>query len=97
MWSTTIWRKTWGDQALLGLAFAVLWAAFPWIYIGLSAQIEMNAFQDVLLRAIPEDWQKMSGVPFSEVATHVGRVALAFVDPVVVLTATVWGLSLIHI
>jgi len=93
MWSTTIWRKTWGDQALLGLSFAVLWAAFPWIYIGLSAQIEMNAFQDVLLRAIPEDWQKMSGVPFSEVATHVGRVALAFVDPVVVLTATVWGVT----
>ncbi|MDP6676736.1 MAG: ABC transporter permease subunit [Pirellulales bacterium] len=55
--------------------------------------IEMNAFQDVLLRAIPEDWQKMSGVPFSEVATHVGRVALAFVDPVVVLTATVWGVT----
>ena len=93
MWNTAIWRKTWGDQALLGLAFAVLWTAFPWLYIGLSAQIEMNAFQDVLLRAIPEDWQKMSGVPFSEVATHVGRVALAFVDPVVVLTATVWGVT----
>ena len=53
MWNTAIWRKTWGDQALLGLAFAVLWTAFPWLYIGLSAQIEMNAFQDVLLRAIP--------------------------------------------
>ena len=26
-------------------------------------------------------------------ATHVGRVALAFVDPVVVLTATVWGVT----
>ena len=93
MWNTAIWRKTWGDQSLLGLAFAVLWAAFPWLYIGLSSQIEMNAFQDVLLRAIPEDWQKMSGVPFSEVATHAGRVALAFVDPVVVLTATVWGVT----
>ena len=59
MWSTTIWRKTWGDQALLGLAFAVLWAAFPWLYIGLSAQIEMNAFQDVLLRA----WAPAGGLP----------------------------------
>jgi len=93
MGSTEIWKKTWGDQALLGLAFALLWAAFPWIYLGLSAQIEMNAFQDILLRAIPEDWQKLSGVPFAEVATHVGRVALAFVDPVVVLAATVWGVT----
>ena len=54
---------------------------------------KMNAFQDILLRAIPEDWQKLSGVPFAEVATHVGRVALAFVDPVVVLAATVWGVT----
>jgi ABC-2 type transport system permease protein len=32
-------------------------------------------------------------VPFSEVATYAGRVALAFVDPVVVLAATVWGIT----
>jgi ABC-2 type transport system permease protein len=53
----------------------------------------MPAFQNVLLKVIPENWQKLSGVPFSEVATYAGRVALAFVDPVVVLTATVWGIT----
>jgi ABC-2 type transport system permease protein len=93
MWNTAIWKKTWGDQRVLLLSLAALWAAFPWIYIWLSAQIPMPAFQDVLLRAIPRDWQKLSGVPFSEVATHAGRVALAFVDPVVVLAATVWGIT----
>jgi len=93
MWNTAIWKKTWGDQQVLFLAFVALWAAFPWLYIWLSAQIPMPAFQDVLLRAIPKDWQKLSGVPFSEVATHAGRVALAFVDPVVVLAATVWGIT----
>ena len=72
-------------------SLAALWSAFPWLYLWLSAQIPMPAFQDVLLRAIPEDWQRLSGVPFSEVATHAGRVALAFVDPVVVLAATVLG------
>ena len=93
MWNTAIWRKTWGDQRGLLLALAALWSAFPWIYIWLSAQIQMSAFQDVLLRAIPQDWQKLSGVPFTEVATHAGRVALAFVDPVIVLGATVWGVT----
>ena len=88
-----IWRRTWGDQRVLVLSLAALWAAFPWIYLTLSAQITMSAFQDVLLRAIPADWQKLSGVPFTEVATFAGRVALAFVDPVVVLTATVWGIT----
>jgi ABC-type transport system involved in multi-copper enzyme maturation permease subunit len=47
----------------------------------------------MLLRLIPEDWQKLSGVKLTEVATHAGRVALAFVDPVVVLGATVWGVT----
>jgi ABC-2 type transport system permease protein len=93
MWNTAIWRKTWGDQRVLVLAMAALWGAFPWLYIWLSAQIQMPAFQNVLLEVIPKDWQKLSGVPFSEVATYAGRVALAFVDPVVVLAATVWGIT----
>ena len=93
MWNTAIWKKTWGDQRVLVLSLVALWTAFPWIYIWLSAQIPMPAFQDVLLRAIPKDWQRLSGVPFTEVATHAGRVALAFVDPVVVLAATVWGIT----
>jgi len=93
IFNTAIWKRTWGDQRVLVLSLAALWAVFPWIYITLSAQIQMSAFQDVLLRAIPQEWQKLSGVPFSEVATHVGRVALAFVDPVVVLAATVWGIT----
>lgn len=93
MWNTAIWKKTWGDQRGLVLSIVALWTAFPWIYLGLSAQIPMPAFQEVLLRAIPEDWQKLSGVPFSEVATHAGRVALAFIDPVVILTAVVWAVT----
>ncbi len=93
MWNTAVWKRTWGDQRVLVLSFAALWSVFPFIYIWLSAQIEMPAFQEVLLRAIPQDWQKLSGVPFSEVATFAGRVALAFVDPVVVLGATVWGIT----
>ena len=89
VWNTAIWHKTWGDQRGLVLALVALWGVFPWLFLWLSSQIQMNAFQDVLLQAIPKDWQRLSGVPFSDVATHAGRVALAFVDPVVVLAATV--------
>jgi ABC-2 type transport system permease protein len=93
MWNQAIWRKAWGDQRGLLLSLMALWCVFPWIYIWLSSQIPMGAFESVLLRAIPKDWEKLSGVPFAEVATHAGRVALAFVDPVVVLGATVWGIT----
>jgi len=93
LWNTAVWRKAWGDQRVLLVSLVALWGAFPWLYIWLSAQIEMPAFQNVLLEVIPKNWQKLSGVPFSEVATYAGRVALAFVDPVVVLAATVWGIT----
>ena len=92
MWNSAIWRRTWGDQRTLLLALAALWTAFPWIYLWLSAEIPMSDFQ-LLLRLIPEDWQRLSGVPLADVATPAGRVALAFVDPVVVLAATVWGIT----
>ncbi len=92
MLNRAVWRQAWGDQKLLLLALAALWAAFPWIYIWLQAQVPMGDFQ-MLLRLIPEDWQKLSGVPLAEVATHAGRVALAFVDPIVILGATVWGVT----
>jgi ABC-2 type transport system permease protein len=93
LFNAAIWRKTWGDQRVLVLSLAALWGVFPWLYIWLSAQIPTSAFQDVLLKAIPEDWQKLSGVPIAEVATYAGRVALSLVDPVVVLGATVWGIT----
>jgi len=92
MLNRAVWRQAWGDQKLLLVALAALWAAFPWIYIWLQAQVPMGDFQ-MLLRLIPDDWQKLSGVPLAEVATHAGRVALAFVDPIVILGATVWGVT----
>ena len=91
-WSTAVWKRAWGDQRGLVLALGALWAAFPWIYLGLSSRIPMADFQ-LLLRLIPEDWQRLSGVPLADVATPAGRVALAFIDPVVVLAATVWGIA----
>lgn len=93
MWNAATWKRTWGDQRVLFLSLVALWGVFPWIYLWLSAQIPMPAFQDVLLKAIPERWQKLSGVPIAEVATHAGRIALAFVDPIVVLGATVWSIT----
>jgi len=92
MLNRAVWRQAWGDQKLLLLALSALWTVFPWIYIWLQAQVPMGDFQ-MLLRLIPADWQKLSGVPLAEVATHAGRVALAFVDPIVILGATVWGVT----
>ena len=92
MFNWAVWRQTWGDQKLLLAAMAALWLVFPWLYLWLQSQVPMGDFQ-MLLKLIPQDWQKLSGVPIADVATPAGRVALAFVDPIVVLGATVWGVT----
>lgn len=92
MFNWAVWRQTWGDQKMLLAALAALWAVFPWLYLWLQSQVPMGDFQ-MLLKLIPQDWQKLSGVPIADVATPAGRVALAFVDPIVVLGATVWGVT----
>lgn len=92
MFNVAVWRQAWGDQKLLLAALAALWAVFPWIYLWLQSQVPMGDFQ-LILNLIPKGWQKLSGVPISDVATPAGRVALAFVDPIVVLGATVWGVT----
>jgi len=92
MLNRAVWRQAWGDQRLLLGAVAALWLVFPWIFIWLQSQVPMGDFQ-LLLGLIPDDWQKLSGVPLADVATPAGRVALSFVDPVVVLGATVWGIT----
>jgi ABC-2 type transport system permease protein len=92
MFNVAVWRQAWGDQKMLLAALAALWALFPWIYLWLQSQVPMGDFQ-MLLKLIPQDWQRLSGVPIADVATPAGRVALAFVDPIVVLGATVWGVT----
>ncbi len=92
MFNWAIWRQAWGDQKLLLAAMAALWLVFPWLYLWLWAQVPTENFQ-LILNLIPKGWQKLSGVPIADVATPAGRVALAFVDPIVVLGATVWGVT----
>jgi len=90
--NSAVWRQAWGDQKLLLVALALLWSAFPWLYLWLQSQVPMGDFQ-MILNLIPPEWQKLSGVRIADVGTPAGRVALAFVDPVVVLGATVWGVT----
>lgn len=91
MWNSAIWRKAWGDQRWPLLAIAVLWIAFPWIYLSLTSHMTNSNFQELLLRAIPKSWQKLSSVSFADIASPAGRVSLLFVDPVIMLTATSWA------
>ncbi len=53
----------------------------------------MPAFAEFVTRAFPDELQRVWGVPFSEVATPAGRVALVFVHPLILLCALGWSVA----
>ena len=89
----TLWRKALADaRSLLGW-LSVLLFGFAWIFVWLSSKIELGALGDFLLNALPRDWERVSGVPFREVATPAGRIGLAYVDPVILFALVVWSIA----
>jgi ABC-2 type transport system permease protein len=87
-----LWIKSLVDARLLLLALALLLFAFNWIFVWISSMIELGAFA-IFLQTLPPSFEKLSGVPFASVATSLGRISMAYVDPVVVFAATVWGIG----
>jgi ABC-2 type transport system permease protein len=81
-----------GESLILLVSLALLLFAFAWVYVWLISKIELPVLLDFLLGGL-KDLEKLSGVPFKEVATPEGRVALAFVDPLVHLGVIVWSIS----
>jgi ABC-2 type transport system permease protein len=85
--------KTIRDTRYLFLAILALMFFFPWLFIWASSMISLPAFSDFLTRALPQGWQRVWGVPFSQVATPAGRVALVWVHPLIMLGALVWTIG----
>ncbi len=88
-----LFTKAVGDAKLLFAALAVLMFFFPWVFLWASGKISVPAFANFLTDALPQEWQHLWGVPFSQVATPAGRAALVFVHPLIVFSAAVWTIS----
>jgi ABC-2 type transport system permease protein len=88
-----LFAKTIRDARLLLAAILAVMFFFPWLFIWASSMISLPAFSDFLTRAIPEEWQRVWGVPMSEVATPSGRVALLWVHPLILFGALVWTIA----
>jgi ABC-2 type transport system permease protein len=85
--------KAIGDAKWLFAAFLALTFFFPWVFLWASGKISMPAFTNFLASALPQEWQRVWGVPFSQVATPAGRAALVFVHPLIVFGAAVWTVA----
>jgi ABC-2 type transport system permease protein len=87
-----IWKRAVAECWVLLVALCILLFAFAWVYVWLISKIELPVLAEFLLGGL-KDLERLSGVPFVEVATPEGRIALAFVDPLVHLGVTVWAIA----
>jgi ABC-2 type transport system permease protein len=87
-----IWTRAVTESWVLLAALCGLLFAFAWVYVWLISKIELPVLHQFLLGGL-KDLERLSGVPFVDVATPEGRIALAFVDPLVHLGVTVWAIA----
>lgn len=87
LWKKSIHESRWLLMALAGLMFG-----FHWIFVWVTNMVELGSLK-MFLEDLPEVFEKMAGVEFTKVATVTGRIALAYIDPVVLVVAALWGIS----
>jgi ABC-2 type transport system permease protein len=87
-----LWKKAVGETWLLLVSLCTLLFAFAWVYVWLISKIELPALLQFLTGGL-KDLERLSGVPFQDVATPEGRIALGFVDPLVHLAVIVWAIG----
>jgi ABC-2 type transport system permease protein len=88
-----LFAKAFRDAKLLFACLLALMFFFPWLFVWTSSKVNLPAFSEFLANALPQKWERLSGVSFSEIATPAGRVALVFVHPLIDLSAIAWAVA----
>lgn len=90
--NAALWRKTIIEARLLLICSTLLLFTFHWVFVWLSSFISLKGMREFLL-TLPIEWQDISGVGVDEVATVMGRIGLAFIDPVVMAVTAIWAIA----
>ncbi len=88
----TLWTKAIIEARLLFAASFLLVFSFMWIFVWITSLVKLGPLYD-FLQALPSEISGVLGAPIDEVATVAGRIGLGYVDPVIVFTSAVWGIS----
>jgi ABC-2 type transport system permease protein len=90
--SRALWSKSFSEARLLLAALTALMFGFMWLFVWLTNQVKLDAYA-IILQHLPPAFEKLAGVPFANLVTYSGRIAMAYVDPVVLLASLSWSIS----
>jgi beta-exotoxin I transport system permease protein len=80
------------EVRLLFAACLVLVFAFCFVRVFIVASLELSDFAAIVER-LWDKWGKFSAVPLSQLLSYPGRIALAFDEPIVVFTISIFAIS----
>lgn len=87
-----LWNKSWREARLLLLGLTLLMFGFQWLFVWITSLLDMSAML-IFMQSLPKEFERMIGVMFKQVATPQGRIAMAYIDPLVILSVTAWGIA----
>ncbi len=90
--NAAVWRKTLNESRWLLAGSVALMFTVHWLRVWISSYFALGDLKS-MLSFLPEFAEQLLPVPVSQIATTVGRIAVAYDDPIVLLTITVWAIS----
>jgi ABC-2 type transport system permease protein len=84
-------RKCVAEAQVLLLFCALAVYAFCWLRVWLVSRFDMPRFRTILEQF--REYERFSPVPFEQLFTHAGRIAMTFDEPIVVVCMAVWAIG----
>jgi ABC-2 type transport system permease protein len=90
--NAALWKKSINESRWLLLGCLAMMFAAHWLRVWISSFLPSNDLAS-MLSFLPDFIEPMLPVPFSQIATSAGKIAVAYDDPIVLLLVTVWAIS----
>lgn len=87
LWKKTLWEVRW-----LLLAFTAVMFLFQWWRFWMIGQMPISNFRG-LLRLLPAVSERISPVPFHQLAEYPARIAVGYHEPLVLLVVSLWSIG----
>ena len=89
--SRTLLKKSLHESKWLFLSCAAALFAFCWLRVWIVSQFEMSRFRTIVEQF--RELERFSPVPFEQLFTYTGRIALTYDEPIVIVCITVWAIA----
>ncbi len=87
-----LWSKAISDARPLFIGLTVLLFAFHWLFVWLTSLFKPDAL-DTIYKSFPPQLLALLAVPLAKMLSPTSRIAMAYIDPVVVFATVTWGIA----